>query len=266
MKKEYANLRLIFPVILLSMLLIGFPLFSLQASEEKNYPPPPENWPEPVHDDAVRGFFMLDRLEYGISSGDNSFTWDAQGWLGSDYNKIWVKSEGEHEFSTGTDSGENETQLLYSRLIAPFWYLQVGGAYEQLYGEGNDPSRFSGVVGVQGLAPYWFEVEPAMLISEDGDISFSFEAEYDLLFTQRLILQPRFESQIAIQEVEKFGVGEGLNNIELGIRLRYEIRREFAPYIGISWNKLIGDTADIARSEGEDDDKKSLLVGIRMWF
>lgn len=253
-------------IFVLMILTSGLMVNTSYSSENEKHSPPPEKWPEPIHDDSVIGFFMIDRLEYGISDDDDSLVWDVQGWLGQDYNKFWLKSEGEHEFSSGKDGGENETQLLYSRLIAPFWYLQVGGAYEQLYGEGDNPSRFSGVIGVQGLAPYWFEVEPALFISEDGDISFSFEAEYDLLFTQRLILQPRLESKVAIQQVEKFGVGEGLNNIELGMRLRYEIRREFAPYIGISWNKLIGDTADIARSEGEDDDKLSFLMGIRAWF
>ena len=115
-------------------------------------------------------------------------------------------------------------------------------------------------------APYWFEVEATAYISEDGDLSAALEAEYDLLLSQRLILQPRFETSIAVQEVEEYGVGQGINDIELGLRLRYEIRREFAPYIGVSWSRKIGETADLAEDEGEDTDVISFVAGVRVWF
>jgi len=128
------------------------------------------------------------------------------------------------------------------------------------------PSRTFAVFGVEGLAPLWFEVDAASFVSTDGDVSFRLEAEYDLLLTQRLILQPRIETNLAIQDAHKWGVGEGMNDIDLGLRLRYEIRREFAPYIGVSWNRKIGETATLARDEGENLDAVSFVAGIRMWF
>ena len=103
-------------------------------------------------------------------------------------------------------------------------------------------------------------------VSEDGDFSAGFEAEYDLLLSQRLIFQPRFETRIALQEVEKYGVGKGVNDIELGARLRYEILREFAPYIGVSWSRKLGETKDLAQDEGEDIDVISFVAGLRVWF
>ncbi|MEX2463390.1 MAG: copper resistance protein B, partial [Balneolaceae bacterium] len=127
-------------------------------------------------------------------------------------------------------------------------------------------SRAFGVIGIQGLAPYFFEVDGGLFVSEDGDISANFEAEYDLLFTQRLIGQPRLATSIAVQEVEEWGVGSGFNNVQLGFRLRYEIKREFAPYVGISWNRKLGETADFTRLEGGEVGTLGLVGGVRMWF
>ena len=135
-----------------------------------------------------------------------------------------------------------------------------------LYGSGQDQDRFWAVVGLQGLAPYWFEVDANLRVSEDGDVSADLEAEYDLLLTQRLILQPRFEIDFAAQEVEEFGVGRGFNSVTLGLRLRYEVRRQFAPYIGLSWTRKLGDTADLARDEGENTDDLAVVGGLRFWF
>jgi copper resistance protein B len=184
-----------------------------------------------------------------------------QAWIGADTNKLWFKSEG--TWLIDTDKFEEaETELLYSRNIATFWDLQVGVRHDFK----PDPDRTFAAIGFQGLAPYWFEVEATGYISEDGDLSSTLEAEYDLLLSQRLILQPRFETRVAVQEVKKYGVGQGINDIELGARLRYEIRREFAPYIGVSWNRKLGETADLARDEGEDTDVISLVAGVRLWF
>ncbi|RME61879.1 MAG: copper resistance protein B, partial [Alphaproteobacteria bacterium] len=129
-----------------------------------------------------------------------------------------------------------------------------------------DPSRTFGVIGIQGLAPYWFEIDAAAFISGDGDVSARIEAEYELLLTQRLILQPRVELNFAVQEVEELGIGSGLSIAEAGLRLRYEIDRQFAPYVGFSWNRKIGDTADFARADGEDVGALSFVAGLRMWF
>lgn len=204
---------------------------------------------------------LADRLEYQTNEGDALFLWDAQGWLGGDYNKLWVKTEGEYLFG-GNRFEEAETQALYSRAIARYWDVQAGVRQDFK----PDPSRTYGVIGLQGLAPYWFEVDSAFFVSDKGDVTARIEAEYDLLFTQRLILQPRAELNFAFQDVEELGIGSGLSTAELGLRLRYEIRRELAPYIGVSWTRSIGNTADFARSDGEDPGKLSFVAGIRLWF
>lgn len=222
-------------------------------------------WPEPVGDNQVFSLVIADQLEYRANQGADTLRWDVQGWLGTDSNKLWVKTEGE-DARRGSDGGEGELQLLYSRMIAPFWDVQAGLRYESIYGDGPDRDRNSAVVGVQGLAPYRFEVDSALFASENGDLSARFTASYELLLTQRLILQPRFETNLAAQQVEKFGIGRGINDIELGLRLRYEVKREFAPYIGVSWQRKLGDSGDFARDEGTQVDDLSLVAGLRVWF
>lgn len=210
--------------------------------------------------DPLFGLLLIDQLEYRWNQGTDSTNWNAQGWFGGDYNRLWLKTDGT-SLSDGAVE-EAESQLLYSHLIAPFWDFQAGLRYD----EKPKPSRSYAVLGVQGLAPYWFEVEAAAFVSEKGDVSARLEAEYDLLLTQRLIVQPRFETNLAGQKVEELGIGRGFSDIELGLRLRYEIRREFAPYVGISWARKLGDTADFARHVSEDVDTFALVAGIRVWF
>jgi copper resistance protein B len=213
----------------------------------------------------VYSLLRFDQLEYRSNAGPDTFRWDTQGWIGGDYNKLWFKTEGDQELNSNS-SGETEVQLLYSRLVSSFWDFQVGLRYDQLYGPSAAPWRLFSVLGFEGLAPYWFEVEPFLFISEEGDVSARLTGTYDVLLTQRLIAQPRFELNVAAQEVERFGVGEGVNDIELGLRLRYEIWREFAPYVGVSWLRRLGDTADITRREGGVVDNLAFVVGIRLWF
>ena len=224
-----------------------------------------KNWPEPVEDSMRFGYLLVDQLEYQVWKGDDTFRWDATGWYGGDYNRLWVKSEGEWE-TTGERGGEAEVQALYGRLIAPFWDFQVGLRFDHLSGAGFDRSRGFAVIGLQGLAPYRFELEPALFISQNGDVSARLTATYDILLTQRLLLQPRLDFDAAVQSVEKFGVGSGINSTGLSLRLRYEIRREFAPYIGVQWMRLLGGTADIARRDGEGAEDLSFVVGARLWF
>ncbi len=216
---------------------------------------------QPVHDNEIFAVFRGDRLEYQTREGNGTLLWDVQAWVGSDYNKLWFKSEGTWLIDRKKFE-EAETELFYSRNIATFWDLQLGARHDFK----PDPDRTFAALGFQGLAPYWFEVEATAYISEDGDLSAGFEAEYDLLLSQRLILQPRFETRVAVQEVEKYGVGRGVNDIELGARLRYEIRREFAPYIGVSWSRKLGETANLADDEGEDIEVISFVIGVRVWF
>jgi copper resistance protein B len=220
----------------------------------------PADWPLPIHDSQTLTFFQADRLEYRGHSGKDGYVWDAQGWIGDDYNKLWVKSEGEGAF--GEDLEKAEVQALYSRPVSPFFDVQAGLRQDL----GSGPDRTYGVIGLQGLVPYWFEVDSAFFISDKGDVTARIEAEYELLFTQRLVLQPRAELNFAFQDVDEQGVGSGLSTAEVGARLRYEFTRQFAPYIGISWERAVGDTADFVRAEGGDPGTTSFVAGIRLWF
>lgn len=231
------------------------------VAEETQPDGAPADWPEPVEDSQIYTFFQADRLEYQTNEGDDLLVWDVQGWAGGDYNKLWIKSEGEFLLER-EQFEEAELQALYSRTFSPFFNLQAGVRHDFE----PDPSRTFGVIGVQGLAPQWFEIDAAGFVSDEGDVSARLEAEYDFLITQRLIVQPRTELNFAVQDVEKLGIGSGLSTAELGLRLRYEIRREFAPYIGVSWTRLVGETEDFARDEGENVSSVSFVAGIRLWF
>jgi len=226
-----------------------------QAGAQKNF------GVQPIHDNEIFAVFFVDRFEYQTNEGNGDLLWDVQAWVGSDYNKLWFKSEG--TWLTGpSEFEEAETELFYSRNIATYWDLQIGVRHDFK----PDPDRTFAAFGVEGLAPYWFELEATAYLSEDGDVSAALEVEYDLLLTQRLILQPRLETSIAFQEVEEYDVGSGVNFIDLGLRLRYEIVREFAPYIGFSWHRNLGATADLVEDGGEDTDILSFVAGVRVWF
>jgi copper resistance protein B len=207
------------------------------------------------------GMFMVERLEARIPAegGEEGYLWDAQGWYGGDLNRLVIKSEGEGEFGGSVEDAE--IQALYSRAIGPFFDLQAGVRLDL-----EPDTRTHAVIGVQGLAPYMFHVDAAAFLSDRGDLTARIEAEYDQKITQRLILQPRMEMELAAQDIAERGIGAGLTKIEPGLRLRYEIAREFAPYIGIEYEAKLGETADIARAGGEDPDGFKLLVGLRAWF
>ena len=223
-----------------------------------------QDWPQPIHDSPIISFVLIDQLEFRENNNRrDGFEWDAQGWIGGDYNRFWFKTEGA---DSTAGNGDFEVQALYSRLITPFWDFQAGLRYDRTFGDGPDRSRGHAVIGVQGLAPYRWEVEPALFVSEDGDVSARLTASYDLLLTQRLILQPRIETNLAFSEVPEFDVGSGFNDIQMELRLRYEIRREFAPYIGLAWARLLGDSAGLARAAGEKGATLAVVVGVRAWF
>ncbi len=203
---------------------------------------------------------ILDRLEATFGDGADGYVWDAQGWYGGDINRFWWKSEGEGAINGELESGEIEA--LYSRAFTPYFDFQAG--VRQRYTP--DADRTDLVVGVQGLAPYWFEVDVAAFLSNEGEFSARAEAEYDLRLTQRLILQPRAEGDFSAEDVPEHATDTGLTNAELGVRLRYEIRREFAPYVGIEWSSSFGDTRDYVEARGEDAEDTRLVLGIRAWF
>jgi copper resistance protein B len=214
---------------------------------------------EPVHDDYIRYFARVDRLEYQSNEGDAKYVWDVFGYAGGDYNKLWLKSEGEGLFEERLDAAE--LQVLYSRAILPYWDVQAGVRHDFR----PNPSRTYAVLGLEGLNLFWFEVETALFLSDEGDLSARLEAEFDQLLTQRLILQPRVELNLQAQEVSELGLGAGLTDYEAGLRLRYEFVREFAPYVGVSWTQRVGETADMLPSD-DDAGKLSFVAGVRMWF
>lgn len=207
---------------------------------------------------------MIDQLEYRSNSGSDFLRWDIQGWRGTDYNKFWFKFEGEDEVSS--DTADLELQALYSRAIAPFWDFQVGARYDASFGSDSPDDRYLAVIGFQGLAPYWFEVEPTLFVSDKGDVSARLTATYDLLLTQRMIMQPRLEVNVAATEDREYGIGKGVNDVQVGMRLRYEVRREFAPYVGLAWSREFGDTADFTRADGGEVNILSFVAGFRIWF
>jgi len=215
-------------------------------------------------DDKTYVYLIAEKLEYRSVSGIDPLMWEVQGYVGGSLNKFWFKSHG--EALTTEREAEMGFQGLYSRAIGPYFDIQGGIRYDLAFEGGGNKSRGFAVIGLQGMAPYFFHVDGGMFISENGNISASLEAEYDLLFTQRLIGQPVFETSVALQEVPEWGVGSGFNNIGLGFRLRYEFAREFAPYIGINWERKLGETADMARTGGGHVSNLSLLGGVRMWF
>lgn len=169
--------------------------------------------------------------------------------------------------STSDPEVDGEAQLLYSRLIAPFWEVQVGLRGDLAAAEGQSTQgRGHLVLGLEGLAPYWFEVEPAIFVSHEGDVSARLRATYDLFITQRLIAHPSFEMNVAIQSVPEFGVGAGFNDIELALRLGYQLAREFTPYVGVAWNQAFAETARLRRAAGTSASDLQGVAGLRFWF
>ncbi len=213
------------------------------------------------HGSQVNTLILGERFEYQSNDNDPLTVWEAQGWVGGDIQKLWFKTEGEYETEKGQFE-EAEVQALYSRAISPFWDLQAGIRHDLK----PDPSRSYAVIGAQGVAPYWFELDGQLFLSNEGDISARLEAEYELRLTQRLMLQPRIELNGAFSDDDEIGVGSGLSTAAAGLRLRYEITRQFAPYIGVSCNRAFGKTKDLARADGKDSDHVSWVAGIRFWF
>ncbi len=223
--------------------------------------------PEPVMDSMAYSFSLFELLEYRAnSSGPDTFTWDFVGWYGGDFNRLWLKSEGSQDLNAGND-GTGDLQLLYGRLIAPFWDFQAGIRTKFNLGSSLDGNtRTYAVIGLQGIAPGNFDIEPALYLSDRGEVSAELTASYDLYITQRLILQPRFQGEVSFQGDDRFGTGEGVTETDIGLRLRYEITREVAPYIGVSWLRNYGQTGRIARQQGESSDAVAFVAGIRIWF
>tara|TARA_R110002126_G_C10490543_1_gene503760 strand:+ start:2073 stop:2834 length:762 start_codon:yes stop_codon:yes gene_type:complete len=215
-----------------------------------------------VHDNKFFYTLIGNRFEQRLQQGDNATLFDAQAWIGGDYNKIWLKTEGEYNTSKA-DWEDISVEALYSRNVTSFWDVQ-GGYRHDFIPEADD--RDFAALGVQGLAPYWFEVEATSYVSDEGDVSAVLEAEYELLLSQRLILQPRFETELAVQDVEEYNIGSGITGFETGLRLRYEFSRKFAPYVGVSWEQSVGKTKDRLQADGARTNNTAFVSGIKFWF
>lgn len=210
-------------------------------------------------DDPLLFKLLIDKLEWRAADGPDPWVWDADAWIGRDLNKLWFKTEGEYA-DGATQSAYGEA--FYSRAIAPYWDLQAGWRHDFR----PEPSRDWAAFGVRGLAPYWFDVTATLYAGGNGTVAATFNAEYELLFTQRLILAPELEVNLYGADDPERGIGAGVSTLDLGLRLRYEIRREFAPYIGVNWEQKFGGTADYAREEGESTSDLQFVAGVRAWF
>jgi len=247
-------------------------------AEMPNAPPPPppndydaDRYYDPAAMAAARAILrqehggaglsqvMANLAEYQARPGGGGYRWDGQASFGGDIDRFLLTSEGEGRIRQGLDSAE--LQALYSRAIDPYFNLRAGVRQDFA-----PLGRTYATVGFQGLVPYWFDLQGALFLSTRGELLGRVEGTYDLLLTQRLILQPRVELNLAAQDTRQTHTGSGLSTAELGLRLRYEIRREFAPYIGVSYDQKVGKTADYARARGEDPAAVSFVAGIRAWF
>ena len=212
-----------------------------------------------AHDRAINYYVLLDQLEWQSGNGGSGVSWDNTGWIGGDRDRFWFRTEGEGEDG---QLGSGQVHALYGRAVAPWWDLVAGVRQDVRPG----PAQTWAAVGIQGLAPYWFEVEATAYVGADGRTHVRLEAEYELLLTNRLILQPLAEVEIYGKADPERGVGAGLSSLDTGLRLRYELRREFAPYLGLTWKRTFFGTADLAREAGDDVGHVSLAGGLRLWF
>lgn len=212
-----------------------------------------------VHDSGVNSMLLINQLEWQGGGGEGVLSWDMKGWLGGDIDRLWLRTEGERSAGR-TDSAE--AQALWGHAISPWWDL-VGGVRQDFKpGDGQTWAAF----GAQGMALYNFEAEATLFIGEAGRTAARLEGDYDILLTNRLILQPTAELNFYGRNDPQRGIGSGLADSEVGLRLRYEVRREFAPYVGFTWHRSYGQTAQYARDEGEDASQWRWVAGVRLWF
>jgi len=211
------------------------------------------------HAPERNSFVMFDRLEAVDVDHGSGQAWEAQAWFGSDLNRLWLRSEGEREHGR-TEAADLE--VLYGRSVSPWWDVVAGVKHDFKPGASRDWAA----IGVQGLAPYKFELSATAYVGGSGATAATVEAEYEVLLTNRLILQPRVEIEAFGKDDPARGLGSGLSTAEAGLRLRYEFTRRFAPYVGVAWERAYGGTADHRRVEGESVEDTRLVAGLRLWF
>lgn len=212
-----------------------------------------------VHDRAMHSYVLIDQLEWQRGDGANGFNWDSRGWIGGDRDRFWFRTEGEGEDG---DVDTAHAHLLYGRAIARWWDLVAGVRQDFRPGA----TQTWAAVGIQGLAPYWLDIEATGYVGASGRTQARVEVEYQLLLTNRLMLQPIVEAEIYGKDDPERRIGAGLSTLETGLRLRYEVRRELAPYIGLSWTGQYGKTKDFAEEDGRSTGGVRLVSGVRVWF
>ena len=212
-----------------------------------------------VHDRAINHYVLFDQLEWQFSGDTKGGIWDIKSWIGGDMNRVWIHSEGA---SDGSSLEEAEVHVTYGRSFSRWWDVVAGVRQDFRPG----PGQTWATVGLQGLAPQWFEIQATLYVGESATTMARFEAEYELLITNRLVLQPLVELNLYGKSIPERGIGAGLSAAETGLRLRYEVRREFAPYVGLVWHREFGGTADFSREAGQDVGGWRLAAGFRTWF
>lgn len=212
-----------------------------------------------MDDNARIGMLLADQLEAFHGKHGNGQHWDVEGHYGNDYDKLWLRSEGER---SGGRLADASVEAFWNHAAAPFWSTQVGMRADA----GDGPGRRWAAFGIQGLAPYWFELEATGYVGSAGRTAARFRAEYELLLTQRLILQPAFEADAYGKADPARRLGRGVSDASLALRLRYEFRREFAPYVGVVWTRRFGGTASFAREAGQGPFDRRWVAGLRFWF
>jgi copper resistance protein B len=215
---------------------------------------------QPVMDQEIFAHVIFSQLEGRFNGTNSEFRWEGQGWTGTDYDKLWIKSEGTLQGNGALDDGQQ--QFLYSRAITTYFDLQ-GGLRSDI---DSRPTRNWAAFGIQGLAPYFFDLELTGYVSGEGHLAGKLEASYDLLLTQRLILQPQIELNVYSKGDLARLVGAGFSDIDTGLRLRYEFSRKFAPYLGVVYEGKFGQTENFARRAGESTGDVRFVAGVRLWF
>lgn len=206
---------------------------------------------------------LLDELEYSLGQAGRPVAFDALAWVGGAYNRLWLRTDGSQR--TDGRGGEGDAEVFFGRLISPYWDALIGARVDGRWGNGDSRARGLLAIGLQGLAPMRFEFAPTLYVSQDGAVSARLEASYQLLLTQRLILEPEVTLNAAGRSAPEFELASGLTDGAVTTRVRYEFRRELAPYLGISWVRQAGGTARLARQAGEPVNDGVVLIGLRVW-
>ncbi|HET8711528.1 MAG TPA: copper resistance protein B [Spongiibacteraceae bacterium] len=236
------------------------PIGSLPSSDG-TAPGDHDGMPMHMGDDPLLAKLQLDQFEtaHSIGEGTNSVAWDGRFWLGRDLDKLWIRSEGDHGRG---GVGEGDVESFWGHAIAPFWDVMLGMRHDL----GDGPTRNWAALGVQGIAPYDFETEATFYVSSSGRSALRLKASQDWLFTQRLVLQPEFDLNAYARSDPDREIGAGISDLSLSLRLRYEISRKFAPYIGFNWVRKIGVTADYAHENNQSVADRQIIAGVRIWF